>query len=66
VTPPRYRPTCPTCPWTGREYTRSAYAEQAAADHCKDKGHVTHVIDHYGLRVVGTTAYPDTERNARP
>jgi hypothetical protein len=64
--PPRYRPRCLTCPWTGRERSRYSYAAEAAKDHTGTTGHLAFVLDHYGLRVVGSTTYPDPERNARP
>lgn len=57
-TPARYRARCPTCPWTGREYSRYSYAEEAARDHAKRLFHDTHVIDHYGLRITGSTIRP--------
>ncbi len=33
-------------------------AEQAAQGHADKYGHVTHVIDQYGLRVVGSVRRP--------
>ncbi len=57
-TPARYRARCPTCPWTGREFSRYTSAEDAARDHAKRRYHDTHVIDHYGLRIAGSTIRP--------
>ncbi|WP_162605847.1 DUF6349 family protein [Jiangella aurantiaca] len=57
-TPARYRARCPACPWTGREFTRYSHAEEAARDHAKRHFHDTHVIDHYGLRIAGSTIRP--------
>lgn len=54
----RYRARCPACPWTGRDFTRYGDAESAARDHTRLKGHTTHVQDHYGMRVVGSTVRP--------
>nr|WP_157987471.1 DUF6349 family protein [Jiangella endophytica] len=57
-TPVRYRARCPKCSWTGREYSRYSHAEEAARDHAKRHFHDTHVIDHYGLRIAGSTIRP--------
>ena len=62
-TPVRYRARCPACPWTGREYSRYSQAEDAARDHAERTVHDTHVIDHYGLRVAGSTIRPADERS---
>lgn len=60
--PPRvhFRAHCPTCLWTGRPFQHIAHADDAAKDHANIKKHVTHVIDHYKLRVTGTTHRPAT------
>lgn len=56
--PVGYRARCPACSWTGREYTRYSRAEDAAREHAKRNFHGTHVIDHYGLRIAGSTIHP--------
>lgn len=53
-----YRWLCPTCHTKGRELSSSAAAEHAGAEHTKTFRHTTYLVDHYGMRVVGSTQRP--------
>lgn len=51
----RYRAYCSKCKSSGREFTQYGTAETAAKGHADDSKHVTWVIDHYGIKVIGST-----------
>lgn len=55
---PAYRAHCPRCKSSGREFSSYGSAEQAARGHADKYSHETHVIDHYGIRVVGSVQRP--------
>lgn len=55
---PAYRAYCPRCKKSGRTFSSYGSAEQAAHGHADKYSHVTHVIDQYGMRVVGSIQRP--------
>lgn len=56
--PVTFRAHCPKCPWTGRSYSKYGDADTAARDHAREHGHRTWVLDHYDLKVIGSTVDP--------
>lgn len=56
-----YRARCPTCSCTGREWKSLGPAEESAREHTRKLRHVTHVIDQYGIRIVGSTVHLEEE-----
>ncbi|SDU86896.1 hypothetical protein SAMN04488563_6937 [Jiangella alkaliphila] len=56
---PAYRAHCPTCRKSGRQFRSYGLAEQAAGGHTDKFRHTTYVIDHYGVRVTGSTQRPE-------
>ncbi|WP_046766696.1 hypothetical protein [Jiangella alkaliphila] len=58
---PAYRAHCPRCRNSGRAFSSYSNAEQAAQGHADKHYHVTHVIDQYGIRVIGSTRHPGDE-----
>ncbi|WP_053203987.1 hypothetical protein [Jiangella muralis] len=64
---PAYKAHCPRCKTSGRTFSSYGNAEQAAQGHADKYGHVTHVIDQYGIRIVGSIRRPgDAEAAAKP
>lgn len=54
----RYHGRCRDCQWRTRLFIRYSSAEDAARAHSDKRGHVTFVVDQYGLRVAGSTVEP--------
>lgn len=61
---PAYRAHCARCKKAGRTYSSYGSAEQAAQGHADKYCHVTHVVDQYGIRIVGSTRRPGDEKRA--
>lgn len=55
---PSYRAFCPVCKKAGRRLSSYGSAEHVAQGHADKYGHTTHVIDQYGIRVVGSDRTP--------
>ncbi|RIQ11881.1 hypothetical protein [Jiangella rhizosphaerae] len=55
---PTYRAHCPRCRQSGRAFSSYGNAEDAARGHAGKHNHTTHVVDQYGIRVVGSTQRP--------
>lgn len=61
---PAYRAHCSRCKKSGRTFSSYGSAEQAAQGHADKHGHVAHVIDQYGIRIIGSTRRPGDESGA--
>lgn len=57
---PAYQARCQDCAVASRRFTSYTTAEAAAARHTYSTGHTAYVVDHYGMRVAGSTVRPTT------
>lgn len=53
-----YQARCESCTDRSRRFLTYSSAETAAERHTEQTAHTTYVVDHYGLRVSGSTVRP--------